>query len=154
MCVCVCVFVVYAIRQRFSCSASSFVFFFRPFHFLPFPLIFLPLRYHYSELAKLVIEAKDNVKFLTTLERHFKNISMGDMNSIIDTLPSMMNAIRMVWIISRHYITDERMVPLNKMVKCNTMFVSTTFFFASFAHPGICASSYSSFLHLDKYFQK
>ena len=113
---CVCVFVVYAIRQRFSCSASSFVFFFRPFHFLPFPLIFLPLRYHYSELAKLVIEAKDNVKFLTTLERHFKNISMGDMNSIIDTLPSMMNAIRMVWIISRHYNTDERMVPLMERI--------------------------------------
>jgi len=41
---------------------------------------------------------------------------MGDMNSIIDTLPSMMNAIRMVWIISRHYNTDERMVPLMERI--------------------------------------
>ena len=29
-----------------------------------------------------------------------------------DSLPSLMNAIRMVWIISRHYNRDERMVPL------------------------------------------
>jgi dynein heavy chain len=32
---------------------------------------------HLSDLLKLYIEAKDNVKFLTTLERHFKNISNG-----------------------------------------------------------------------------
>ena len=31
--------------------------------------------YNYSELQKLYVEAKDNVKFLQTLDRHFKNIS-------------------------------------------------------------------------------
>jgi dynein heavy chain len=46
------------------------------------------------------------------LERHFKNLASGDLDAILDTLPSMLNAIRMVWIISRHYNTDERMVPL------------------------------------------
>ncbi|KAJ0394425.1 hypothetical protein P43SY_010922 [Pythium insidiosum] len=35
----------------------------------------LTFKYHFSELSKLYIEAKDNVKFLTTLERHFKNIA-------------------------------------------------------------------------------
>lgn len=30
---------------------------------------------HYSELSKLTVEARDNVKFLATLERHFKSIS-------------------------------------------------------------------------------
>jgi len=35
---------------------------------------------------------------------------------VIDTLPSMMNALRMVWIISRHYNRDERMVPLMAMI--------------------------------------
>tara|TARA_B100000795_G_scaffold255901_1_gene227926 strand:- start:11823 stop:14474 length:2652 start_codon:yes stop_codon:yes gene_type:complete len=69
-------------------------------------------RFHYSELTRLYIEAKDNVKFLATLERHFKNVHSGNLNTILDTLPSMMNSIRMVWIISRHYNTDERMVPL------------------------------------------
>jgi dynein heavy chain len=68
--------------------------------------------FHYSELTRLYIEAKDNVKFLATLERHFKNVQSGNLTTILDTLPSMMNSIRMVWIISRHYNTDERMVPL------------------------------------------
>ena len=64
--------------------------------------------YNFGELQKLYVEAKDNVKFLTTLERHFKNITHGSFTTILDTLPSMMNAIRMVWIISRHYNTDLR----------------------------------------------
>jgi hypothetical protein len=71
---------------------------------------------HFGELSKFYLEAKDNVKFLTTLERHFKNVSEGSFGTILDTLPSMMNAIRMVWIISRHYNNDERMVPLMERI--------------------------------------
>eukprot|EP00762_Andalucia_godoyi_P000035 ANDGO_02235.mRNA.1 Dynein-1-alpha heavy chain len=70
----------------------------------------------YAELNKLYMEAKDNVKFLTTLERHFKNLSVGNLGTINETIPSMMNALRMVWIISRHYNTDERMVPLMERI--------------------------------------
>jgi dynein heavy chain len=62
-----------------------------------------------GELTKLATEARDNVKFLTTLERHFKNIASGPLPGILDTLPPMMNALRMVWIISRHYSDDQRM---------------------------------------------
>ena len=65
-----------------------------------------------GELEKRYIEAKDNVKFLATLERHFKHILHGSLLQIIDTLPSMMNALRMVWVISRHYKDDQRMEPL------------------------------------------
>jgi len=68
--------------------------------------------YQFNELNKLYTEAKDNVKFLSTLERHFKGIIFGSLSSVTDSLPSLMNAIRMVWIISRHYNRDERMVPL------------------------------------------
>ncbi|KAK3281453.1 hypothetical protein CYMTET_10756, partial [Cymbomonas tetramitiformis] len=63
----------------------------------------------FGELTKLYVEAKDNVKFLTTLERHFKNISSGTLTQVLESLPSMMNALRMVWIISRHYSDDTRM---------------------------------------------
>jgi dynein heavy chain len=70
------------------------------------------LEYQVSEIAKLYVEANDNIKFLTTLERHFKNIVIGSLHSVAETLPSLMNAIRMVWIISRYYNRDERMVPL------------------------------------------
>ena len=72
--------------------------------------------YHFQELNNMFVEAKDNVKFLSTLERHFKNIHEGTMSTIKDTLPSMMNGIRMVWIISRHYNTDERMVFLMEQI--------------------------------------
>ena len=70
-----------------------------------------------AELTKLYAEAKDNVKFLTTLERHFKNIThykaanngAGTLAVVVDTVAPMINALRMVWIISRHYSDDVRM---------------------------------------------
>jgi len=71
---------------------------------------------HLQDLLKLYTEAKDNVKFLTTLERHFKNISTGNLNTILETIPSMMNSLRMVWIISRHYNKDPRMFPLMERI--------------------------------------
>lgn len=65
------------------------------------------------DLNKYYVEAKDNIKFLMTLERHFKIIAHGaSFASVMDTIPAMMNSLRMVWVISRHYNTDERMVPL------------------------------------------
>ncbi|KAJ3359470.1 Dynein heavy chain 10, axonemal, partial [Kappamyces sp. JEL0680] len=70
------------------------------------------LEFQLSELNKFYAEAKDNVKFLSTLERHFKHVVIGSLSSVEDSLMSLMNAIRMVWIISRHYNRDERMVPL------------------------------------------
>ncbi|CAG9462277.1 unnamed protein product [Pedinophyceae sp. YPF-701] len=66
-------------------------------------------RQHSLELQKLCIEARDNVKFLMTLERHFKSLAAPDLSVVLDTLPPMMNALRMVWIISRHYSNDLRM---------------------------------------------
>ena len=73
--------------------------------------------YHRLDLTKLYLEAKDNVKFLGTLERHFKNLTHGaNFAIVLDTLPNMMNSLRMVWVISRHYNTDERMVPLMERI--------------------------------------
>ncbi|XP_075256614.1 dynein axonemal heavy chain 10-like [Convolutriloba macropyga] len=70
-----------------------------------------------SDLTAEHTEAKDNVRFLSTLERHFKNLSQGSNFAVVlDTIPSMMNALRMVWIISRHYNKDDRMVPLMKRI--------------------------------------
>jgi dynein heavy chain len=55
------------------------------------------------------MQARDNVKFLTTLERHFRSISSGPLTGILDTLPLLMNALRMIWIISRYYSDDAHM---------------------------------------------
>ncbi|XP_043925694.1 dynein axonemal heavy chain 10 [Protopterus annectens] len=74
-----------------------------------------------NELSKYHIEAADNVRFLSTLERHFKNLAHGTgFNIVLDTIPSMMNALRMVWIISRHYNKDERMIPLMERIAWET----------------------------------
>ncbi|MCO5597848.1 hypothetical protein L7F22_051932 [Adiantum nelumboides] len=67
------------------------------------------LKSQYSDLNKMFLEAKDNVNFLTTLERHFKTIHKESMTKALETIPPMMNALRMVWIISRYYSDDSHM---------------------------------------------
>ncbi|XP_037672459.1 dynein heavy chain 10, axonemal isoform X6 [Choloepus didactylus] len=70
-----------------------------------------------TELFKLHMEASDNVRFLSTVERHFKNITHGSgFHVVLETIPCMMSALRMVWIISRHYNKDERMIPLMERI--------------------------------------
>ncbi|NWT09443.1 DYH10 protein, partial [Vireo altiloquus] len=65
-----------------------------------------------SDLKKHQMEAQDNDKFLSTLERHLKNLSTGAGDDVIsNTIPSLLNALRIVWIMSRHYNKEERMVP-------------------------------------------
>lgn len=69
-------------------------------------------QFHFGELTKLYMEAKDNVKFLTTLERHFKHLTEGSFVTINDSMFAMLNGLKMVWVISRHFNSDERMSPL------------------------------------------
>ena len=79
--------------------------------------VFSNFEYHRTELNRYYTEAKDNVKFLGTLERHFKNLTQGaNFSIVLDTLPNLMNSLRMVWVISRHYNTDDRMVPLMERI--------------------------------------
>ncbi|NWV60845.1 DYH10 protein, partial [Malurus elegans] len=70
-----------------------------------------------SDLKKHHLEAQDNAKFLSTLERHLKNLSTGTGTEVISNIiPSLLNALRMVWIMSRHYNKDERMVPFMERI--------------------------------------
>ncbi|CAL8251349.1 unnamed protein product [Boreogadus saida] len=70
-----------------------------------------------AELNSYCVEAGQNVRFLSTLERHFKNLATGaDFGVILTTTPQMMNGLRLVWIISSHYNKDERMVPLMERI--------------------------------------
>jgi len=70
-----------------------------------------------SDLTKLAVEAADNAKFLSTLERHLRTISDGSLSSTITALPSLVDGMRMVWTVSRHYNRDERMLPLMERVR-------------------------------------
>ncbi|NXC37460.1 DYH10 protein, partial [Campylorhamphus procurvoides] len=70
-----------------------------------------------SDLKKYHVEALDNVKFLSTLERHLQNLAHGTGSDVLlSTIPSLLNGLRMVWVMSRHYNKDERMVPLLKRI--------------------------------------
>ncbi|CAN0066841.1 unnamed protein product, partial [Discosporangium mesarthrocarpum] len=57
-------------------------------------------------------EAKDNVKYLYTLERFIEPLYTGTATTIIDTLPALMNSIKMIHTIARYYNTTERMTGL------------------------------------------
>jgi len=75
-----------------------------------------------SDLEKLAVEAADNAKFLSTLERHLRTINDGSLSSMITALPSLVDGMRMVWTISRHYNKDERMLPLMERVSFHVAF--------------------------------
>jgi len=57
-------------------------------------------------------EAKDNVKYLFTLERFIEPLYKGTTTTIVDTLPALTNSIKMIHTIARYYSTNERMTAL------------------------------------------
>ena len=63
-------------------------------------------------LTERINEAKDNVKYLTTLEKFIEPLYSGSPDDIIETLPALMNAIKMIHTISRYYNTSSKMTGL------------------------------------------
>ena len=57
-------------------------------------------------------EAKDNEKYLKTLEKFIEPLYEDEPMAIIDTLPALMNSIKMIHTIARYYNTTERMTNL------------------------------------------
>lgn len=42
------------------------------------------------------LEARDNARFLATLERHLRTLEDGSMQAVADALAPLLNALRMV----------------------------------------------------------
>lgn len=74
-------------------------------------------------------EAKDNVKYLTTLEKFIEPLYSGTPAQIIDTLPALLNSVTMIHTIARYYNTSERITNLfskitNQMIhNCRTCII-------------------------------
>lgn len=60
------------------------------------------------KLVKENSEAKDNSKFLNTLERQFKILQAGDLQAIEQCMSSLLNGLRLVFVISRYYKQEDR----------------------------------------------
>jgi len=57
-------------------------------------------------------EAKDNVKYLCSLQRFMDPLYHGNPQSIMDILPALLNSVKMIHTIARYYNTTERMTNL------------------------------------------
>ena len=64
------------------------------------------------QITEKANEAKDNVKYLFTLERFMEPLYSGDPEAVIDMLPALMNSIKMIHTIARYFNTTERMTKL------------------------------------------
>ncbi|XP_029296329.1 dynein heavy chain 10, axonemal [Cottoperca gobio] len=70
-----------------------------------------------AELTKYRVESDDNLRFLSTLERYFMNLCTGaNLGVILETISPLMSSLQIVWIVSCHYNTNERMVPLMERI--------------------------------------
>jgi dynein heavy chain len=69
-----------------------------------------------ATLTERLNEAKDNVKYLVTLEKFINPLYEGTSEEIIDTLPALMNAIKMIHTIARYYNTNIKMTNLFRKI--------------------------------------
>lgn len=68
------------------------------------------------KLTDALNEAKDNMKYLSSLEKYIEPLYTGSPTQIIDILPGLMKNIRMMHSIARYYSTNERMTTLFKKI--------------------------------------
>ena len=67
-------------------------------------------------LTEAANETKDNVKYLFTLEKFIEPLYDGTPSTVVDTLPALMNSIKMIHTIARYYNTTDRMTNLFRKI--------------------------------------
>jgi dynein heavy chain, axonemal len=75
------------------------------------------------DVTEAANEAKDNVKYLSTLDRFVEPLYAGSAASIVDALPALMNSVKMIHTIARYYNTSARMTGL--FVKITNQMIAT-----------------------------
>ncbi|XP_041853005.1 dynein heavy chain 10, axonemal [Melanotaenia boesemani] len=70
-----------------------------------------------AKLTKYRLESEENTLFLKTLERNLLNLATGESFAAVrDNIPPLMESLEIMWVISHHYNTNERMVPLMESI--------------------------------------
>jgi dynein heavy chain len=64
------------------------------------------------KLTEATNAAKDNLKYLLTLERYIKPLRSRDPKQMIEAMPGLFNAIKMIFTIARYYGTGQAMTTL------------------------------------------
>lgn len=65
-----------------------------------------------NEVTDAANEAKDNLKYLGTLDKYMDVLYSGTVQESMDILPALLNNVKMMQQISRYYNTNERMTTL------------------------------------------
>ncbi|CAJ1081553.1 dynein axonemal heavy chain 5 isoform X1 [Xyrichtys novacula] len=76
-----------------------------------------------ADITVVANEAKDNVKYLYTLDKFFGPLGTCTPTSILDHLPGLMTNIRMIHTVSQCYNTSERMTSL--LLKITNQMITT-----------------------------
>uniref|UniRef100_A0A671WTD6 Dynein, axonemal, heavy chain 5 n=1 Tax=Sparus aurata TaxID=8175 RepID=A0A671WTD6_SPAAU len=75
------------------------------------------------DITVVANEAKDNVKYLSTLDKFFGPLGKCTPTSVLEHIPSLMTSIRMIHTVSQYYHTSERMTSL--LLKVTNQMIST-----------------------------
>ena len=71
-----------------------------------------------SKITAAVNEAKDNVRYISTLERFFEPLYGGNILAIIDILPALLNSMKIIYTVARFYGTTPNITKLFMKFSC------------------------------------
>ena len=71
-----------------------------------------------SRITAAANEAKDNVRYISTLKRFFEPLYSGNILAIIDILPSLLNSMKVIHTVARYYATIPKITKLFMKLSC------------------------------------